>query len=114
MIERIDRSRSLESALEARVNPKLLSDVGEFPGIHETPVRHHLAQGGSPRAREEQPRNVGRPINTHQAAVNEGPGCWRQLRLAFLRAATPGPQLKALGDRWQCGEELVKLAADVL
>ena len=66
---------------ETWVDPKLPSDVGEFHGIREAPVPHHPLQGGHPRTREEQSRNVGRPINAHQPAVNQGLGWWRQLLL---------------------------------
>ena len=34
---------------ETWVDPKLPSDVGEFHGIREAPVPHHLLQGGHPR-----------------------------------------------------------------
>jgi hypothetical protein len=87
--------------------------VREFHRIRETPVRHHPPQGGGPRLREEEPRNVGRLINAHQASVNKRLGGWRQLRLPLLRAAAPGPQLESLGDRRQCAEELVEFAPDV-
>ena len=72
---------------DARIDPKFPPDVGEFHRIREASVPHHLSQGGHPRAREEQPRKVGRPINAHEPAANEGIGRWRQFRLALLRAA---------------------------
>src|SRR5277367_6161579 len=77
--------------LDTRVDPEFLPDVGEFHRIREASVPHHLSQGGHPRAREEQPRKVGRPINAYEPAVNEGLGSWRHLWLALLRAAAPGP-----------------------
>jgi hypothetical protein len=86
----------------------------EFHRVCETPVRHHPPQGGGPRLREEEPRNVGRPINAHQAPVNQGLGGWRQLRLLHPLATAPDPQLESLGDRGQCAEKLVEFAPDVL
>ena len=79
------------------IDPELLPHVGEFRRIREAPVCHHLPQSGHPRFREEEPGDRGRCIKTHQAAINQALGGWRQLWLALLRTASPDPELKALG-----------------
>jgi hypothetical protein len=95
------------------INPELPPDMGEFRRIREAPVCHHLPQSGHPRVREEEPRDLGRCIKTHQAAINQALSGRRQLRLALLRATWPHPELKALGHCGQRAEEPVELAADI-
>jgi hypothetical protein len=60
----------------------------EFHRIRETPVRHHPPQGGGPRLREEEPRNVGRPINWNPSAT-EGNVLknWSSSRRMYSRSA---------------------------
>jgi hypothetical protein len=50
-----------------------------FSGIREATVRDYSLQGDCPRFGENDPRNVGRPINAHQAALSESLGWRRQL-----------------------------------
>ena len=96
------------------IDPELPPDMGEFRRIREALVRHHLPQSDQPRFREEEAGDRGRCVETHHAAINQALGRRRQLRLAFLRATSPDPELKALGRGGQCTEELVEFAADIL
>ena len=95
-------------AREAWVNAELPSDVGEFYGICEAAIGHHLSQSDSPRFGKEQPGNVGRCIKVHQTAVEQALGRRRELRLALLRTPSPTPQLKAFRYGRQCAEERVR------
>ena len=101
-------------ALGGLIDTQLPSNMGEFRWIREPPVRHHLPQGHQPRGREDKPRNRGRLIKAHQAAINQALGCRRQFWLIFLRAAPPSPQRKPSGDGRKEAEQLIKLAANVL
>src|ERR1700733_4949827 len=84
---------------------KLPPHMGEFRGIREAPFRHHLSQRGQSRIGEEESGKPARHIEAHQAAVNQALGRRRQLRLALQWAPSPGPELKAVSNGWQCAEE---------
>jgi hypothetical protein len=53
-------------------------------------------------------------INPHQSALDQPFGQQRHLRLASLRAATPGLEEEAIGHRRQCREDLIEIAANVV
>ena len=80
----------------------------------EAAVGHHRPQRGQAGFCEEQPGRPGCRLQAHEPAVEQALCRGRHLGPARLRAAAPGPELEAVGDAGQGGEELVELAADVV
>jgi hypothetical protein len=99
---------------QAGIDAQFLADMGEFGRVGETAIGHHAAQFGETGVGEKQPRQALAGVEPHQPAFQQPFGVGGQLRLAGLRTAAPGFQLKAFGHARQRREEHVEFTADIL
>ena len=96
------------------IDAEFLADMGEFLRIGETAIHHHRAEFGEPRRGKEQPRQASAGVELHQPPIHQPLGHRRDLWLAGLRAAPPGPELEAFGHGRQCREDHVEFAANIV